>query len=96
MANLHGKSAKVYLDVTHQWKNHSPIFVRVPLKHVYNSDKTSIFFFAILSRSFVQKDKALVGTKVLKEWFTVLLSCSSMGRKEKLCLVGKAKSPYSL
>ena len=46
-------------------------------------------------KSFMWPAKALGGTKVYKEYLTILLTCSAVGKEEKLWLVSKAKLPHS-
>ena len=64
------------------------------LSDIYICNETSIFFQAVPLRSLVWHGEDVAGTKVLIEFFTVLLTCSVMGRKEKLWHMGKAKQPY--
>ena len=95
MTSLHRESAEVSQETTKQWKSQLPnICLGYSLADIYNHDETGIFFQAIPSRCFVWQDEPVARTKVLKECVTVLLTCSGMGRKEKLWLVGRAKLPH--
>lgn len=98
MANLHGESAEISEEACTQWQESLPQLLHdYALEDIYNCDETGIFFRSIPTKSLIRKaegEKAQ-GTKVLKDRFTLLLTASATGVKEKMWIIGKSKKPHS-
>ena len=96
MVNLHGESADVDKSCCDQWLEKLPELCQgYQDRDIYNCDETGIFFRSVPTKSFVRENEVHTGTKVLKDRFTVLLTCNLAGEKEKMWIIGRAKKPHS-
>lgn len=96
LANLHGEGAEVSEEACKQWLDELPnLLAEYDLDDIYNCDETGVSFRSIPTKSLIRADEKASGTKVLKERFTVLVTGSATGKKEKLWIIGKSKNPRS-
>lgn len=96
MANLHGESADVNPETCDQWLERLPeLLDSYALEDIYNCDKTSIWFRTVPTKSLIHSTENASGVKLLKDRFTVLLTASATGKKEKMWVIGKSKKPRS-
>ena len=61
--------------------------------NIFNCDETGIFFRAVNNKSFILPGEAPEGVKTLKERVSVLLTCSSTGKKIPPLIIGKSAKP---
>ena len=92
---LHSKSAEVSQRILSNGRASYLSFVGgTPLRTFTTTVRLAFFSRAIPSKIFVWQDETLAETKLLKEWFTVWLMCSTIGKKEMLWLTSKAIWPH--
>ena len=96
-SNLHGESAEVDQNVCKDWlENMLPGIIKgYRPSDIFNCDEAVIFFRAVNNKSFILPGKAPKGVKALKERVSVLLTCSSTGKKMPLLIIGKSAKPWS-
>ena len=86
-------------SVQKRWKNkgraYCLIFVRLPPQRYLQLGWDWHFLSSCTLKRALYGKIGFLGTEVLKEWFNVLLTCSTMGIQEKLWIMGKAKWPPS-
>ena len=63
---------------------------------IYNTGETGLFLKACANKTVVLPDDDGQGGKFSKDRVTLLLTCSWMGEKMKLILIGKSKKPRAL
>ena len=61
----------------------------------YNCDDTSIFFKALPKNTLLGPGEKPAGIKTSKERFSILVCVNTIGKKEKLSVIGKSKRPHS-
>ena len=96
---LHGESAGVDPSVYKQWIEQLPCLCEgYDLKDIWNCDETGIFFRSVPNKSFTKNGEVPHETKAqtLKERFTLLLCCNTLGEKEKIWVIGKSRHPTSM
>ena len=64
-------------------------------EHIFNCDKTSIFFKALPKKTQLGAGENPAGVKTSKERFSLLLCANAIGQKGKLLIIGKSKWPHS-
>ena len=63
-------------------------------KDIWNADETGLFFRGLSDRGFVGGSEGeIAGGKVAKDRLSVLVTCSMVGKKLPLLVIGKSKNP---
>lgn len=94
LANLHGESAEISEDACEQWRDQIPELLKdYALDDIYNCDETGIFFRSVPTKSLIRagEGEKAKGTKTLKDRFTLLLTASATGVKEKMWIIGRTR-----
>ena len=92
MAHLHKESAKVLPEAAVEWKGQlSNLCESYFLNDIYNWNKTSIFFQAISSRSFVWQGEDVAGDNMLKECFHCPAQLQCHGQKGEAMAHGESQ-----
>ena len=93
-SRLHGESAQVSQDATQQWMQDLPKVTKgYELHDIYNCDEMSMFFKALPKKTLFGPGEKSEEIKTSKERFSILVSASAIGKKEKLLIIRKSKWP---
>ncbi len=89
-----GESRNVDLEHAEQWKlSFKTLLIGYDLKNVFNMDEMGFFFHALPNSTLSHVKQPCKGGKKGKDRITVVLTCSTLGKKLPPWIIGKSKNP---
>ena len=92
----HGEKAAADTVAAEEWiaEKWPELMAEFEPKQIFNADETGLFFRGLSDRGFVRGTEGEIsGGKVAKDRLSVLMTCSMVGKKLPLLVIGKSKNP---
>lgn len=70
-----------------------PILQNYKIEDIFNADESGLFFKALPSATFTEKERDVKGNKMQKARLTTLFLCNANGSYKRVFVIGKPKNP---